>query len=341
MPHPAVAMLVGGHPVGHRLIGYPLQVHVQGRVDTQPGLVNLLGAEALLQLLTNFLLEPRRNRALRLRDMEAQRSLARLLGLDVCDHPVRLHFAEHQVAAAHALLWIEQRRIGRRPLRQSRQQRGFGEVYILGVLAEIELRGSLEAVHPVPQVDLVAVESKDLLLGESAFDLDGKIGLLDLARSGALRGEKQVARQLHRQGRGSLRASMATHVVPHRSHDAEDVHPPVRFKRLVFNGDHRLAQHRGKIVVIDQNAPLQSKGADDAALAVVEIGGGGWAVVLQIGDLRQIGRVHKRKPRQRSGDDSQHDERNQRDPARQLAAAGRRLILLLRLFPPGAIRCVA
>ena len=239
----------------------------------------------------------------------------------VGDDAVRLHLAEHQVAAAQRLLGIEQRRVGRRALGQAGQQSRFGQGQVLGVLGEVELRGGLKAVHAAAQVDLVAVEGEDLLLGEGALDLDGEIGLLDLADGGAVGGEKEIARQLHGERGGALGAAVAAQVVPERAGDAEDVDAPVRLEALVFNGDDGLAQDRGKVVVVDHDAALQREGADDAALLVVEIGGGGGAVALQVVNLRQIDGVDQREPGQRAGDDGQGEQDGERCACRRACGA--------------------
>ena len=117
--------------------------------------------------------------------------------------------------------------------------------------------------------------------------------------------------------------------------DAQHVDAPVRLEALVFNGDDGLAQHRGKVVVVDHLAALQRKGADDAALAVVEIGGGGGAVALQIVNLGQIDGVDQREAGQRAGNDGQEQQDDQRELAGELAAAmqGNRLPLLAAAGP--------
>ena len=85
------------------------------------------------------------------------------------------------------------------------------------MLGEVELRGGLEAVHAAAQVDLVAVEREDLLLGEGALDLDGEVGFLDLAQGGAIGGKEQVAGQLHGQGGGALGAAVGAQIVDQRA----------------------------------------------------------------------------------------------------------------------------
>ena len=72
-------------------------------------------------------------------------------------------------------------RIQRRPFRQTGEQRRFFQSQILGRLAEIKLRRSLEPIHPVPQRNLVRIQRKDLRLGEAALDLNGQHRFLHLA----------------------------------------------------------------------------------------------------------------------------------------------------------------
>ncbi len=219
-----MAALVGGKAVGDGLIGGVLQIEIERGVDAQAGLVHFFRAKALLEFAADFFLEPGSDGHLRLGDVQTERrGCEPRSACGVGDGAVRLHLAEHEVAAAQGLLGIEEGRVGHRALGQAGEQRGLGEGEILGVLAEVELRGGLEAVHAAAEVDLVAVEGEDLLLGEGALDLDGEVGFLELAGRGAVGGEEQIARQLHGERGGALGAAVAAEVVPERAGDAEDV----------------------------------------------------------------------------------------------------------------------
>ena len=106
------------------------------------------------------------------------------------------------------------------------------------------------------------------------------------------------------------------------ANDAEDVDAPVGLEALVFNGDDGLAQDGGEVVVADHFAALQGEGADDAALVVVELRGGGGAVSFEVVDLRQIDGVDEGQAGQRAGDDGQQQQEHARaKPAGELAAA--------------------
>ena len=131
--------LVGCQTIGDGAIGGLLQFEIERGFHAQAGLVDLFGAEALFEFLADFFLKPRRNRHLRLGDVQAERSAARLFCLLMGDHAVRLHFGEHQVAAAQGFFGIEDGGIRDGSFGQARQQRGFSEVQILGMLAEVVL----------------------------------------------------------------------------------------------------------------------------------------------------------------------------------------------------------
>ena len=94
---------------------------------------------------------------------------------------------------------------------------------------------------------------------------------------------------------------------------------------LVFDGDDGLAQDRSEVVVVDHDAALQRERADDPALLVVEVGGGGGAVALEVVDLGQIDRVDQRESGEGAGDDGQGEEDDERAFAGEFEAGPRRM----------------
>jgi len=94
----------------------------------------------------------------------------------------------------------------------------------------------------------------------------------------------------------------------------------VGLEALVFNGNNRLAQDGGKAVVADDLAALEGKRADDAALLVVELGGGGRTVVFEVVDLRQIEGIDQGQAGHGAGDDGQGQQRDQGELANKFAA---------------------
>ena len=205
---PAMPALIGGESIGEGFVGGLLQIEIERGVDAKSGFVHLLGAESLFKFAAHFFLEPGRYRHLRLTDVKPKWRTASLISLLMRDHAVRLHLAEDKIAAAQSLLRINQRRVGGWSFGQTGKQSGLGEIDVLGVLAKVKLRCRFKTIHTAAEVDLVAVERKYLLLGEGALDLDGEIGLLQLAGCGAVGGEEQVARQLHGERGGALRAAV-------------------------------------------------------------------------------------------------------------------------------------
>jgi hypothetical protein len=102
--------------------------------------------------------------------------------------------------------------------------------------------------------------------------------------------------------------------------DAEDVDAPVGLEVLVFNGDNGLAQDRGEVVVVDEDAAFEGEGTEGTALDIVELGGGGGAVALEVVDLRQVDRVNKGEAGQGAGDSGEAEENAKSDAAGELAA---------------------
>jgi hypothetical protein len=108
----------------------------------------------------------------------------------------------------------------------------------------------------------------------------------------------------------------------------------VRLEALVFNGDDGLAENRREVVVIDHNAALEGKGANDAALAVVEVGHGGGAVALEVVNLGQVGGEDQRETRQGAGDDGQKKQRGKGCLAGDLTTAENRHGIRLKPVGP-------
>ena len=126
---------------------------------------------------------------------------------------------------------------------------------------------------------------------------------------------------MHGERGGALGATFAADVVPDGAHDAEDIDTPVGLEALVFNGDDGLAQDGGEAVVADHFTALEGKRADDAALLVIEFGGGGGAVTLEVVDLRQIEGVDEGEAGQGAGNDREGEQGDERELADELAPA--------------------
>ena len=92
-------------------------------------------------------------------------------------------------------------------------------------------------------------------------------------------------------------------------------------KILIFNGDDRVPQDFGKIIVGSQDAPLQGERANDFAGVVIQLGDGAGPVVLQLADLRQIGGVNHQEASQRAHQGRSQHQEAEHYPAHQLFSA--------------------
>ena len=168
----------------------------------------------------------------------ADRSLRLRLGDEFC---VR-HRGEHGLRALLGAFGIAVRRQPRRRLDEAREHRGFRHRDVLRGLAEISLRGGLDAVGAGAEIDAVEIEFENLGLGMLALQPQREFDLLQLALHGALLGQEQVFRQLLRQRRAAL-ADAAMHDVRHRrARNAERVDAVMRIEAAILDGDKGLRQ---------------------------------------------------------------------------------------------------
>ena len=72
-------------------------------------------------------------------------------------------------------------------LGEGREQCSFIKSELFGGFAEVVFRSGLEAISTMPEINLVGVKSKNLPLGEAAFNLDSQQRLFDFAVPGAVR----------------------------------------------------------------------------------------------------------------------------------------------------------
>src|SRR6202034_865686 len=223
--------------------------------------------------------------------MQIERRGPRGFGLGCGDLAVFEHGVDDDVAPAKGPFRAEDRRKLRWAFRKSSQQRGFRKRELTGMLREVILSPGLETVDAAAQVNLIAVEGEDLLLGEGVLDLERKKDFLQLAGGGAFVGEEEIARELHGERGSALRTALGENVVPGGAGNAEQVDAPMALEVAVFSGNDSLAQDRGKIVVVHDDTALQGEGAKDAAMSIVELGGGAGAIMFQLIDLRKVDRV--------------------------------------------------
>ena len=111
-----------------------------------------------------------------------------------------IHAPEDPVAALLAALRVGHRVVARGRLGQAGDHRQLGQAQLLDGFSVIDLRGGLDAVGAVAQIDLVHVQLEDLVLAQVAFDLQGQQDFRDLAREALFAGQEVVLRHLHGDG---------------------------------------------------------------------------------------------------------------------------------------------
>ena len=164
------------------------------------------------------------------------------------------------------------------------------------MLGEVELGRGLEAIGAVAKVDLVRIHLEDLVLGEDALDLHGEQDFLELSAVGLLVGEEEIARELHGERGGALRAAARVQVAPGGADGADEVDAPVAFEGLVLNGDQRLAQDGRKVGIGNDDAALEGEGTESRAVDIEQFSGGVRAVAEEVVHLRKVDRVDEHKP---------------------------------------------
>ena len=191
-------------------------------------------------------------------------------------------------------------------------------------LPKKKLAGRLDAVVAVAEVDLVAVEGEDLLLGEALLDLEGEDDLLDLALVGLLGGEEEQAGELHGQGREALRRGVRSGGWRARRRGMrQGLMPDVLPEVGVLDGHDRVAQHRGDVLEADDDAPLDRELADQAAVGREDLGDDVRLEVLERGDLGQVALVGEEDADERAAQDGDGEEGGDDDAPQGEDAGGR------------------
>ncbi len=173
--------------------------------------------------------------------------------------------AEDIVGARPRRRKIDQGRVFRRSLEETRQHRRLRQIDVAGRLAEIGLRGGLHAEGAGAHIGAIEIELQDLLLGQMMFEPQRKIGFLDLALDRSLVGEEEVLRQLLGDRGAALNNALGLGVDGQRADGADDVDAEVAEEAPVLRRQHGLDEivgqflERNRIVVLD--AALADLGA--------------------------------------------------------------------------------
>src|SRR6185369_11573797 len=167
----------------------------------------------------------------------------------------------------------------------------------------------------MPEKDLVGVHGKDLRFGKAALDLDGKQNLLELTVNGLFGREKEVASQLHGQGRSALHACAGSEVAVSSPDSSPQIDAKMLLEVLVFCRNDGVAQDFREVVVAGDNAPLQSERTNNLSLVVVEFSDGAGPVAFKLGHFRKIRGINQEDSRKSTDYRSQRHQHREDDPA--------------------------
>ena len=159
---------------------------------------------------------------------------------------------------------MQHRVVQGRRLREAGEQRRLHQRQVLRRLREVRLRGGLDTVGVVAEVDLVHPGGEDALLRPVAAELDRQAGLLDLPLERPLPRDVEVADELLRDRRAALDHLALVQVAPGGAEDALVVDAAVLVEAAVLDGDRRLRHPRADLlqrhrlaVVLGRDRPEQ------------------------------------------------------------------------------------
>ncbi len=294
--------------LAQRLHGRPLHDGIEGRVDPEAPLVDALAPVLLLEILADRLQEVGGDRRRLATDVEAEGELlggGRLLGGDVL---LLRHAVQDVVAALEGVVGVFHRGEAGGVLGKAGQEGGFGQGQGLDRPPEQELALRLHPVVAVAEVDLIAVEGEDLLLGEVLLDLEGEDDLLDLPLGSLLGREEEQPRELHGEGGEALAVAAGAEVGEGGSRHAPHVDPDVLPEVRILHGDDRVAQDGRDVREGHHHALLDRELAEDRAVGREHLGDDVRLVVLEGGDLGQIALEGEEDPQQGSAQDGRREE---------------------------------
>ena len=166
---------------------------------------------------------------------------------------------------------VTRRRQPRRRAHQPGEHGRFGKRYLARGLAEVALRGLLDAIGAGAEIDAIEIERENLRLGIFPFQPDRQQHFLQLAIDGALLREEEVLRQLLRDGGAALADAAVQDVGDERARNAERVDAIVRIEAPVFDGDEGLRHIRRQFFQRQHRAGAVAAGGERAAAEIDDL----------------------------------------------------------------------
>ena len=189
-----------------RVVRRALERRVDRGVDAQAARLDGLDAVLRDQLVADEAEEVRlADLRVQATGLEVQAPIGeRDLELGVGDVVVDVQRVQHICAPGERVVRMQHRVVQRRRLREACDQRRLHHRQVLRRLREIGLRGGLDTVGVVAEVDLVHPGGEDALLRPVATELDRQAGLSDLPFERPLPRDVEVADELLRDRRAAL-----------------------------------------------------------------------------------------------------------------------------------------
>ena len=227
-----------------RLVRQTLQSRLDRRVDAQTARANCLRAVCPDELVAHETEEVRLTDLLvEIPGLKARRAApARARILLRRDHLLPEHREQHLVPPGDRAGRIDERVVGRRRLRQPREQRRLGECETARRAGVVRACRRLGTVCEVAVEDRVEVRGEDSLLRPLAVELHGQARLGDLPLDGALARDVEGADELLRDRRAALDDAACVQVAPERAGDPLGVDPAMRVEAAIFDRHRRERQ---------------------------------------------------------------------------------------------------
>src|SRR5581483_8136829 len=223
-----------------------LERRVDRRVDAEPARADGVRAVLVDQLVPDEAEEVRlADRRVEAARPEAEPSLGEARAVfEPGEVAVLVHRTEHLAPPCERVGRTVEGVVQRRRLRQPGEEGRLEQRELARMLGEVRLRGGLDAVRVVAEVDLVHPLAEDLRLRPVLVELDREAGLLDLALERPLLRDVEVANELLRQRRAALDDLARGEVLPERPQDRAVVDTAVLVEAAVLDVDGSLPQPR-------------------------------------------------------------------------------------------------
>ncbi len=201
----------------------------------------------------------------------------------------------------------------RRRLHQAGEQSRFRQAHLLGGLAEIALRGLLDAVGAGAEINAVQIQFENLRLGEFPLQPQREQHFLQLAMDGTLLREEEILRQLLRDGGGALGHAAVQNVGDHGARDAERIDAVMLVEAAILDGDEGLRNVARQFLQRQHGAAGVAAGGERAAVEIHDLDRR-----RPLGDFQRLQRRHMRAG---PGDDADHAD-HQPQPEHQAPIDG-------------------